>query len=195
MEALAPRSASWRWLPNAISTLRIFLVPVWLALAFDARTRGVGEVDRAALLAVLLALGASDIIDGFIARRFGLTSNLGATLDAVADKFAQVAMVTFLAWFAAPVFTAVPLWLWGTLLLRDLLLAIGWACVWRKRGKVEVEHKWHGKAASLLLFALVVCSTAGAPQRAVDLGSAVVLGLVVIGTAAYLREGWRQLVG
>ena len=172
------------------------LVPVWLLLAFDARAQRLAgaEVNPFPLLAVLIFLGVSDILDGQIARRFHLTSNLGATLDAVADKLAQVATVTFLAWLAAPVFSPIPIWLWGVLLLRDLLLGVGWVCVWLRRRTVRVEHRWHGKAASLVLFALVLAATAAAPRVLITVGSVVVLGIVVIGTAAYLREGWGQLV-
>ena len=56
-----------------------------------------------------------------------------------------------------------------------------------------MKHEWHGRAATLLLFATVVGAAAGAAPLAVNLGSAVVLALVVPGTWAYLREGWRQL--
>ncbi|MBS1152428.1 MAG: CDP-diacylglycerol--glycerol-3-phosphate 3-phosphatidyltransferase [Myxococcaceae bacterium] len=186
-----------RWLPNAISMLRIALVPLWVGLAFDARARTMAgrEVDVLPVMLVLILLGASDVIDGTIARHFQLTSNLGATLDAVADKLAQVTMVTWLAWFAWPVFTPLPVWLWGALLLRDLLLSTGWVTVWRRRGAVEVEHRWHGKAASLLLFALVLAATARAPELPILVGSAVVVAIMILGTAAYLREGWRQLKG
>ncbi len=168
-----------------------------MVLAFQERAKGMerGAVNPLPLLVVLIVLGASDVLDGLIARRFHLTSNVGATLDAVADKLAQVATVTFLAWLAEPAFTALPLWLWGSLLLRDLLLAIGWLCVWLRHRAVRVEHRWHGKAGSLLLFALVLAATAGAPGFPIRVGSAVVIGIVVLGTAAYMREGWLQLVG
>jgi cardiolipin synthase (CMP-forming) len=185
------------WVPNAISTLRIALVPLWILLAIDARALGMSgaQVNPMPLLVVLILLGASDILDGQIARRYQLTSNLGATLDAVADKLAQVSMVTFLAWFATPVFTPLPMWLWAGLLLRDLLLAIGWLLVWRRRRTVKVEHRWHGKAASTLLFVLVLAATTRAPQAPVVWGAFAVLAIVVAGTAAYLREGWQQLTG
>jgi cardiolipin synthase len=192
-----PRSWMPPWVPNAISMVRIALVPLWVLLALDLRAQGIAgrAEDRIPLLVVLVLLGASDIVDGLIARRFHLESNLGATLDAVADKLAQVVMVTLLAWFAPPVFTPLPIWLWGSLLLRDLLLGIGWVSVWRKHRSVKVEHRWHGKAASLLLFALVVAASAGVPQAPITLGSLAVLGIMVLGTTAYMREGWRQLRG
>ncbi|MBE2248155.1 MAG: CDP-alcohol phosphatidyltransferase family protein [Myxococcus sp.] len=183
------------WVPNAISFVRIALVPLWLALAVQARAVALagGEVDRPLLVGVLLALGLSDVVDGAIARHFKLTSNLGATLDAVADKLAQVATVTFLAWVPSAAFTPLPVWLWLTLLVRDGALAVGWVLVYRRHRVVHVEHRWHGKASSLVLFAVIVMGAAKAPEVAVLAGSALSLALIIPGSVAYVREGLRQL--
>jgi phosphatidylglycerophosphate synthase len=69
------------WVPNALSFLRVALVPVWVALALAARRAALsgGDPSPAGPILVLLAIGATDVIDGFIARRLGLASNLGAT--------------------------------------------------------------------------------------------------------------------
>lgn len=183
------------WVPNAISAIRILLVPVWLVLAVRARAIALSdsEVDRTALLGVLVGLGVSDLVDGFIARRWKLTSNLGATLDAVADKLAQVATVTFLVFLGSPGFTPLPWWLWLALLLRDGALAVGFVLVYRKHREVHVEHRWHGKASSLLLFVVILLGTAAAPELWVVIGSAASLVLIVPGSVAYVREGLRQL--
>ncbi len=184
-----------RWLPNAITVVRVVLVPVWVWLAFDARATALSGREPSHLwpVLVLLALGASDVLDGFLARRFHLATNFGATLDAVADKLAQVASVTFLCWLASPAFTPLPLWLWGALLLRDGLLGIGWVLVWRRHGEVKNEHLWHGRLSSVLLFALIVAATAHAPELPLTIASAVCVALVVPSTAFYMRVGWRQL--
>ncbi|MDP1921910.1 MAG: CDP-alcohol phosphatidyltransferase family protein [Myxococcales bacterium] len=183
------------WVPNAISFIRIGLVPVWLVLAIRARADAMAglAIDRTVLLVVLVSLGLSDVIDGTIARHFKLTSNLGATLDAVADKLAQVVSVTFLVFFSSPGFTPLPLWLWLTLVLRDGALAVGWVLVYRKHRVVVVEHKWHGKASSLVLFAVIVMATAALPELAVLVGSALSVLLIIPGSVAYVREGLRQL--
>ncbi len=183
------------WVPNAISFIRIGLVPVWVVLAIQQRAEAIAgaPLDRTPLLVVLVALGLSDVLDGALARYFKLTSNLGATLDAVADKLAQVASVTFLVFFASPGFTPLPLWLWVTLVLRDGALAVGWGLVYRKHRVVVVEHRWHGKASSLVLFAVIVMGTAGLPELVVVSGSALSLLLIVPGSVAYVREGLRQL--
>jgi cardiolipin synthase len=182
-------------LPNLLSLLRIALLPAWLALAFFERGRALQDlpVHRLPVLALMLVIGATDVLDGFIARRFHLTSNFGATLDAVADKLATFLAVTFLAFFATPAFTPLPVWLWLALVARDVLLGAGWITVWLKHRVVHVEHRWHGRAATLLLFLVVLAAFAGAPALPVTLGAAAVLALVVPGTWDYLHEGWRQL--
>jgi phosphatidylglycerophosphate synthase len=183
------------WLPNAISIARITMVPVWLALAWKARQAALSGNDPSQLgpMLVLLAIGASDVVDGAIARRFALTTNFGATLDAVADKIAQISTVTFLVLAGAPAFTALPFWLMLILATRDFLLAMGWYAVRRRHGEVKAEHRWHGKAASALLFALVFSALGGAAQWLVVLGAGIVVVFVVPSTIAYLSSGWRQL--
>jgi phosphatidylglycerophosphate synthase len=183
------------WIPNAISVIRVLLVPVWLVLAFQAREVALagGVIDRTPLLGVFVALGLSDLVDGFIARRFHLESNLGATLDAVADKLAQVATVTFLVFLGAPGFASLPLWLWVTLLARDGALATGFLLVFRRHRAVHIEHRWHGKASSLVLFVVITLGIANVQETAILVGSFVSLALIVPSTVSYVREGLRQL--
>ena len=102
------------WLPNLISGLRIFLVPVWVMVAESCREAAVAELPtatyRAWALIVLGTIGASDVVDGWLARRLNLQSRMGATLDAFADKLFQVVLVIFLAIRAEPAFAPIPFW-------------------------------------------------------------------------------------
>ena len=71
--------------PNVLSAFRLLLVPAlaWLYLV---------RKDYSATAWVLLLSGATDIADGFIARRFGMVSDLGKALDPIADKLTQIVM-------------------------------------------------------------------------------------------------------
>lgn len=185
------------WLPNAISCLRILLVPVWVVLAEAANRAGEAADTMAAprglAVATLLAIGLSDVVDGFLARRFHLQSTTGATLDAVADKLAQVVLFTYLALRPGPAFSAVPFWFLGLLIARDGLMLAGWLLVRRRAGRVEAEHRAHGKLSSLLLFGLLVAFSAGLEGPGVT-ALLIAAGAVVIGsTTLYTREGIRQL--
>jgi CDP-diacylglycerol--glycerol-3-phosphate 3-phosphatidyltransferase len=79
--------------PNALSLSRLALVPVLLVLAFAGL--------RGAFVAVLALSFATDILDGFIARRLGQTSTLGARLDSLGD-FAVYMSLPLCAWWLLP---------------------------------------------------------------------------------------------
>lgn len=176
-----------RWLPNAITGLRVVLVPTFLLLATAS------EPSRAACLVALVALGASDVVDGWIARRFELATPLGALLDAAADKLAQVALLALFAFDTRPVFAQIPVWFFVLVVARDLLLGAGWLWIHHRRGHVDVVHESHGKIASFLLFLLLVWITAGLAEAVVLPAVLVVTAIVVSSTAAYVRSGIRQL--
>lgn len=182
------------WLPNAISTLRVLLVPIWLVVA----ERGVsasadeGAASRHALLGILVLLGFSDVLDGWLARRYGLTSRFGATLDAVADKIAQVAFVTYLVWRPHPHLEPLSLVLWATLVARDGLLAAGYVVVRRARGTVDTEHAVHGKLASVLLFFVVLAAILQS-RGGTAATTWLTVPVVIWSTAAHLRSGYAQL--
>ena len=73
-------------IPNLISLFRILLIPliIWLYC---------GKKQYAATIAVVAISGVSDIIDGKIARKFNMVSDVGKVLDPIADKLTQAALV------------------------------------------------------------------------------------------------------
>jgi cardiolipin synthase len=104
-------------LPNLITILRIFLVPVIITLMLR-------EHYTAALWFFTVA-GVSDALDGYIARRFDMRTTLGATLDPLADKILIIASVISLCRLGL-----LPVWLTVVVVCRDLVIASG-AVAWR----------------------------------------------------------------
>jgi len=188
-----------RWLPNAISIVRVLLVPVWAWWAEIAnRTFELddnGQRYRIVAALILIAIGASDVVDGWLARRYDLQSRFGANLDAIADKLAQVVLTTYLALRVGPAFAAIPYWFLGLLIARDALLLLGCLAIWRRHGHVDTDHGWHGKAASLCLFAVLVASCFAAPEAVMNTMLLATAALVVASTAAYTRRGVNQFHG
>ena len=126
-------------IPNAISLVRLACVPVFLWLLFDRENR-VG----AALL--LGGLGATDWIDGYIARHFDQVSNLGKVLDPVADRILLVVgMVAIVVDGSVP---AVIFWL---AIAREVLVA-GTTLVLGALGARRIDVSWAGKAGTLLMM-------------------------------------------
>lgn len=181
-----------RWLPNAISILRILLVPIFVWRATMLEDAPNWE-ERAGLLAILIGIGVSDILDGWLARKFDLGTNLGALLDAVADKLAQVVLLTFFTLFASAGFSKPPLWFFVIIVGRDGILGLGWLILHLRHRFVEVVHEAHGKASSTLMFGLLVWITAGGGDAVVTIACAAIGLLVVLSTTGYVRAGLRQL--
>lgn len=185
-----------RWLPNAISIVRVLLVPVWAWSAelanrtFEAG--GDGTRYRIAAALILSSIGASDVFDGWLARRYGLQSRLGANLDAIADKMAQVVLTTYLVLRPGPAFPQIPLWFLGLLIARDGLLVLGCLAIWRRHRHVETEHGWHGKAASVSLFLVLIACCFAASEAVMDILLLATTALVVASTAAYTHRGVIQ---
>jgi phosphatidylglycerophosphate synthase len=185
------------WAPNALTVLRILLVPAFLVHAIwcaeDVAAGGSDVPHRYLSFAAFVAIGVSDVADGWIARKWNLATPLGATLDAAADKFAQVSALVFFVLSDGVAYATVPLWLVVLIIGRDVLLGIGYLTVRARRGRVEVEHESHGRLATVLLFALVIWITLDLPRGAVLPLSLAIAVVVTASTVRYMRVGWRQL--
>jgi len=185
------------WVPNLVSGLRIVLVPVWLLVAETGRDAAAADLPTAAYrvwaVVILCAIGISDVVDGWLARRFKLASQVGATLDAFADKLCQVVLVTFLALRAEPMFAPIPIWFLVLLIGRDLLMGVGWLVLQRRIGEVSVVHRFHGRVSSVLLFVLLFLAIANVATSLIVPATWLITAIVVLSTAAYFRAGFRQL--
>lgn len=136
---------SWRddvvTVPNAISLARLACIPVfvWLLIGRDQ------PIAAAALLSVL---GATDWVDGWIARRFDQVSEIGKILDPTADRLMfLVAIVTML------VDDRVPVWFAVVTLVREVLISVA-ALVLGALGARRIDVTWWGKTSTFgLMFA------------------------------------------
>ncbi len=138
-QTVADRAGHVLTVPNVISAVRLTGVPLFLYLVLGP------EADEWAIV-VLLVSGVSDWLDGYLARRLGQTSRLGAVLDPVADRLYILAVVAGLGLRGI-----IPWWLVVALPLRDLLL---WGLVplLRTRGYSALPVHFLGKAATACLL-------------------------------------------
>src|SRR5205085_4163358 len=125
--------------PNVISLVRLACVPVFLWLLF-------GRDDRAAAALLLAALGATDWVDGYIARHFNQVSTVGKVLDPTADRvLLAVAVVALLIDGALP-----PVMAW-LVLVREILVSVGVVAL-AAAGARRIDVQWAGKAGTLALM-------------------------------------------
>lgn len=132
-------------LPNIITIFRIFLVPVYLYVFF-------GQAENRVVFAglVFMLAGISDVLDGYIARRYNLTSKLGAILDPFADKLMSfTVLVTF------TIIGLIPLWIVAPLVVKELVMVVGAGLLYLKHGKLVIPSNKYGKIATFLLYASI----------------------------------------
>ena len=163
-----------RWLPNAISIMRILLIaPILLYI--------VNERYDLALLLFFIA-GFSDGVDGFLAKRFDWHTRIGALLDPIADKLLVGGT------FITLVFTGlIPAWLAAMVIVRDVVIVGGATAYNFLIRPVEGEPTRNSKlnTALQLLFIVFVLSRAGfdwPDQITITvIGAGVVVTIVVSG--------------
>jgi cardiolipin synthase len=176
-----PASRAVWTVPNLISFARLLLVPgfIW-AFFSDRNWLGV---------ALLITIGSTDWVDGYVARRFNQVSELGKLLDPVADRIAIVAvLVVFM------VKDVLPLPLAAVILVRDLLVAVAFP-VLEKRGMERIPVNWTGKWATASIFFGLAGLAIGlaAPEPYADGFHSAALVLLVIGAVLYWGAAFLYL--
>jgi cardiolipin synthase (CMP-forming) len=166
-----------RQIPNLITALRLLLiVPIALALLHHELLIALGLFFIAAV---------SDLLDGFIAKRFGWQSALGGVLDPAADKLAVMHLV--------------PLWLMATAVARDLVIVSGAIAYRLWLGPVEARPSNLSKLNTLCQALFILCVIArqqfSEPDAwaIVTLGALTFLTTVVSGIDYVLRYGQAAL--
>lgn len=174
-------------IPNLITLARILMVPV-VVWAIASHTMWLAFV-------LFLVAGVSDAVDGFLAKRFGMTTELGAYLDPLADKALIVSIYLTLG-----INGDIPPWLVILVVSRDILIVGGIILSWLMDNPLTIKPLWVSKLNTVaqIVFACVVLGSLGfnfhVPNlRLVLMGTVAVLTLLSIG--AYLNEWVRHMNG
>lgn len=129
-------------IPNILSLFRISLIPViiWMYVV---------KQNNVMTFFVLSFSGMTDIVDGFIARRFNMISEIGRVLDPVADKLTQTAMLVCLV--IRYDYMLIPLLL---LVFKEFCTAITGYVSYKCTSTVQGAH-WHGKLSTIMLYLMM----------------------------------------
>lgn len=130
-------------IPNLITMFRIATVPV-LIIALHGQ-----HYDWAFL--IFLISGISDGLDGFIAKRFDMASELGAILDPIADK-----ALIFSSYLMLMLLGDLPFWLFLTVIFRDVLILGGSLLYVAINGQVKMAPSYPSKLNTFMQIFLVV---------------------------------------
>lgn len=173
----AGRHADWATIPNVVTVARLVLFAPLVVGMIASRQHWIAA-------AVLLVVYAStDWVDGFLARRLGQVSRLGALLDPLADRAGEMAIyaamlaVGVLPWWAVAVIVTVDLGLFAIVALRAEAVH-------------DLSVTWLGKLRTVILMAALPLLTLGAADLAVaSTIGAIGLVLLVIGSVLHVAAG------
>jgi cardiolipin synthase len=172
-------------IPNLITLARILLVPVLVwAIASDQIRIAFG---------LFLAAGVSDAVDGYLAKRFGMATALGAYLDPLADKAMLVSIYVALALIGE-----IPLWLVILVVSRDIMIVSAVILSWLVDKPVQLKPHPVSKLNTVAQIALALLVLA---SRGFDFGAdpviaalmALVAVLTLLSVALYLAEWVRHM--
>ncbi|TYP75695.1 CDP-alcohol phosphatidyltransferase family protein [Paenibacillus methanolicus] len=127
--------------PNMLTTLRFALIPVYIVVYASGHMKWA--------FAVVVLAGLTDILDGYLARRHGQVTSVGAMLDPLADKLMMIAVIVSLLatghlhWAACVAF-----------FIRDIGMIAG-SAFFHFRGMKTVPANWMGKLTTVLYYAAI----------------------------------------
>ena len=146
-------------LPNILTLMRILAIP------FFAISLWYGHHGKAC--AIFAAAGFTDLLDGYIARRFDMKSDLGAILDPMADKLLMTTAFILMAWPRDHYVAQVPVWVAILAISRDLMISLFSFMTFARGGSLQGSPSLLGKlttATALLAISLGLLMNALGPQ-------------------------------
>jgi cardiolipin synthase len=130
-------------IPNILTVLRFLLIPFIVYYII---------VDQYLLAFIFLTIsGLTDVLDGFIARKFNFITNFGKLIDPLADKTTQIAVLLTLAFK-----DIIPFWIIIVVAIKEATMIAGASFLYGK--ELVVSSKWFGKLATVLFYIAIVCS-------------------------------------
>ncbi|AHI29659.1 CDP-alcohol phosphatidyltransferase family protein [Marinobacter similis] len=177
----------WRWIPNALTFLRILLIAPFASGLLTANY-------RLALLIFVVA-AATDAFDGFLARHFNWRSRFGAVADPLADK-----ALLLTAYLMLTLTEVLPVWLFILVLGRDLLIVGGALAYHYGIGRFDMEPSLPGKLNTfiqILVVLAIIVLLAGLPMQpwVMDVGILMVAISAIFSGGHYLMvwglRAWR----
>ncbi len=131
-------------IPNILTIIRFILIPFIFT--------SVVNNDYLVALIFFTVSAITDVLDGYIARKYNYITDLGKLIDPLADKLTQVSLLLSLA-----ILKILPWWIFAIVFIKECVMVIS-ASLLYKRKDVVVYSKWYGKLATVLFYLAIVFS-------------------------------------
>ena len=131
-------------IPNILTIIRFILIPFIF----------ISVITKHYFIAIIIFTisAITDILDGYIARKFNYITDIGKLLDPLADKLTQISLL-----LALTMLNILPLWILIIVFVKECIIIISASFLYSKKD-VVVYSKWYGKLATTLFYLAIVCS-------------------------------------
>lgn len=133
----------FKHVPNILTIIRFFLIPVIISFLLKG--------DYVLSFVFLTISGLTDVLDGFIARKFNFITNFGKLIDPLADKATQISVLTVLT-----IQNVIPSWILIVVIVKECAMIAGASFLYGK--EFVVSSKWYGKLSTVLFYIAIVSS-------------------------------------
>ncbi len=133
-------------LPNILTIIRLFLVPLFAVVFFSDSANAHNYA-----LAIFLLAGATDVLDGKIARKYNLITKVGTVLDPLADKLMLLTALTCLT-----IDGTLPIWVLAIVIAKECYMILTGLYMYFKKTKMVIPSNIFGKAATVIFTLAVV---------------------------------------
>ncbi len=131
-------------IPNILTIIRFILIPfIFMSVIFHHYLIG---------LVIFTISAITDILDGYIARKYNYITDIGKLIDPLADKLTQIFLL-----LALSILNILPWWILAIVFVKECVMVISASFLY-KRKDVVVYSKWYGKMATTLFYLAIIFS-------------------------------------
>ncbi|MCC5910937.1 MAG: CDP-diacylglycerol--glycerol-3-phosphate 3-phosphatidyltransferase [Clostridiaceae bacterium] len=129
-------------IPNLLTIIRFLLVPLFIMVFFSS-----SEKNLLFSAYIFMFAGITDVLDGYIARRFNLITKWGQAMDPLADKSMQITVLVCLT-----IRNILPLWAIIIVGMKEVIMIIGGIFLYTKKEKIVIPANRYGKLATVMFY-------------------------------------------
>lgn len=169
-------------IPNLITMFRLFLIPVFLVVF---HSNMVNNIIYGGLIFILA--GISDVLDGYIARKYNQSTKLGTFLDPFADK-----LMSFAVLISFTIKGLIPIWVIVPIILKEVLMITAGLTMYFRKDRRVIPSNLYGKLGTVLLYISILSIVFRFPPSLIRLLLIATLFMNVVAFYNYLKIYLRK---
>lgn len=163
-------------IPNILTIIRLLLIPVFVVIFYSSMENNILYATY-----IFIIAGITDLLDGYIARRYNMVTKWGTVLDPLADKLMQL---TVLICFTSAKY--VPIWVITVIGIKELLMISGGLFLYYFVDRTVISASRYGKIATLAFYVAILGIAFNINQFVDYILMIIAVGLTILAFANYL---------